>query len=309
MKISVLMPAYKAKYLAEAISSVLAQTYKDFELIIVNDKSPENLTSIVEQFEDSRIRYFINEENLGHDDIVANWNKCLSYAEGEFFCLLCDDDLYEPTFIDEMLRLSEKYPKTNVFRSGVKQLRGEVFETYYPSSPEWESCEEYMWHAFNHYRKQTISEWFFRRMPVVKQGGYCSLPLAWYSDYLSVFVFSLDGGIASTTKHLVHFRMSGENITSMENSNSQKKMDASKFFEEKVIELIDDSFFTDPDIIKSALKSYLHGNRIFNMATCNLSVFLFYLDNRKTYQLTGKMFAKALLLRFVRFLNKGKLAM
>ena len=61
MKFSVTIPAYKARFLKECIESILAQTYKDFELIIVNDASPEDLTSIVKSFNDPRIRYYINE--------------------------------------------------------------------------------------------------------------------------------------------------------------------------------------------------------------------------------------------------------
>ena len=92
MKISIAIPAYKAKYLAQAIESVLNQTFNDFELIIVNDQSPEDITSIVKSFNDRRIRYYINDKNIGGNDPVANWNKCLSYAKGEFFAMICDED-------------------------------------------------------------------------------------------------------------------------------------------------------------------------------------------------------------------------
>lgn len=62
MKFSITIPAYKTAYLKECIESILAQTYTNFELIIVNDASPEDLTSIVHSFDDSRIRYYINEK-------------------------------------------------------------------------------------------------------------------------------------------------------------------------------------------------------------------------------------------------------
>ena len=95
--VSVVIPAYKSAYLFDAISSVLSQTYKNLELIIVNDASPEDITSIVESFNDPRIRYYINERNIGALDLVKNWNLCLSYAQGDFFCLLCDDDMMSET--------------------------------------------------------------------------------------------------------------------------------------------------------------------------------------------------------------------
>ena len=63
MKYSFILPAYKAKYFHQAISSILNQTYTDIELVIVNDASPEDLDTIVSSFDDSRIRYYKNKEN------------------------------------------------------------------------------------------------------------------------------------------------------------------------------------------------------------------------------------------------------
>lgn len=61
MKITIAIPAYKANFLKEAIESVVQQSYNDWELVIVNDHSPHDLTSIVEPFLcDDRIKYFIN---------------------------------------------------------------------------------------------------------------------------------------------------------------------------------------------------------------------------------------------------------
>ena len=56
IKYSFVLPAYKAKYFREAIDSILNQTYADFELVIVNDASPEDLDSIVNSYDDKRIR-------------------------------------------------------------------------------------------------------------------------------------------------------------------------------------------------------------------------------------------------------------
>ena len=81
--VSIAIPAYKKKFLAEAIQSVLNQSIQDFELIIVNDKSPEDIDCVVENFNDKRIRYFTNDTNLGGKNPAQNWNKCLSYAQGE----------------------------------------------------------------------------------------------------------------------------------------------------------------------------------------------------------------------------------
>ena len=57
IKFSVTVPAYKAQFLAECIDSILAQTYKNFELIIVNDELLQNWEGIVSKYDDQRIRY------------------------------------------------------------------------------------------------------------------------------------------------------------------------------------------------------------------------------------------------------------
>ena len=62
---SVLIPAFKAKYLRECIDSILNQSYSRLEVIIVNDASPEDLDSIVQGYNDERIKYYVNENNFG----------------------------------------------------------------------------------------------------------------------------------------------------------------------------------------------------------------------------------------------------
>ena len=114
--VTIAIPAYKSRYLKDAIESVLQQTYKNIELIIVNDNSPEDIFSVVSLYDDNRIKYYCNEINIGGKDPVKNWNKCLSYASGEFFSLLCDDDVYEARFIEKMIGLAAKYLNVNVFR-------------------------------------------------------------------------------------------------------------------------------------------------------------------------------------------------
>ena len=93
MKFSVTIPTYKVQYLREAVESVVSQTYPDWELIIIDDCSPENLRAAVEPFlADSRISYFRNERNCGVVNVVDNWNICLSHCTGDYVICMGDDD-------------------------------------------------------------------------------------------------------------------------------------------------------------------------------------------------------------------------
>lgn len=118
--VTIAIPAYKKRFLKQSIESALSQTYDHIEVVIVNDASPEKLDEVVSSFHDPRIRYYVNETNLGGSDPVANWNMCLQYAKGSFFALLCDDDAYDKDFISEMMLLITRYPDTSVFRGELR---------------------------------------------------------------------------------------------------------------------------------------------------------------------------------------------
>lgn len=97
--VSIAIPTYKgAAYLPAAIESVLGQSFRDFELLIVDDHSPDETAAIVEGYTDPRIRYLRNETNLGPE---GNWNRCLAEAKGLYFKLLPHDDLLLPGCLEK----------------------------------------------------------------------------------------------------------------------------------------------------------------------------------------------------------------
>lgn len=92
--VSVCIPAYRGEsHIAETIRSVLAQTCSDFELVVVDDNSPDGTAWVVECFADPRIRFLRNPAKLGPE---GNWNRCLAEARGKYFKLLPHDDLLHP---------------------------------------------------------------------------------------------------------------------------------------------------------------------------------------------------------------------
>lgn len=103
--VSVCIPTYRgAATIGAAIESVLRQTLVDFELIIVDDQSPDETGAIVAQYEDPRIRYFRNESNLGPQ---GAWNRCLALARGRYFKLLPHDDLLAPDCLRQQVSVLE----------------------------------------------------------------------------------------------------------------------------------------------------------------------------------------------------------
>jgi len=99
--VSVCIPCYRgAAHLGAAIESVLAQTFTDFELVIIDDNSPDNTDEVVAGFADPRIRYLKNPHNLGPE---GNWNRCLDEARGRYFKLLPQDDLIAPACLEKQV--------------------------------------------------------------------------------------------------------------------------------------------------------------------------------------------------------------
>ena len=232
IKYSFVLPAYKARFFREAIDSILAQTYTDFELIIVNDASPEDLDAIVRSYDDPRIRYYVNEQNIGGRELVVQWNHCLEYANGEYIILASDDDVYFPQYLEEMDALVEKYPEVNVFRSRVQRIDadGNVIdiESYLP---EYSTMLEFSYAWMRGYVKRGIPFFVFKRTELQSIGGFVNFPLAWYSDDATVLTLA-DKGIVASSKILFSFRQSGENISSKSNDSStlKRKLDATDMF-------------------------------------------------------------------------------
>lgn len=225
-KVSFILPAYKRRFLKEAIASILAQTYKDLELVIVDDHSPEGLKDVVDQFSDPRLTYYCNEENLGGKDLVAAWEKAMTYARGEWCVLASDDDLYHPEYLSEMLRLTEQYPQVNAVHSrvGIIDHEGRITGFGQVRSPLESAIEMVYSRSICRYQ-QTMPDFMFRLEEFNRNGGFVKFPVAWYSDDATWAKLAKRGGVAFSPRVLFYFRYSGINISST-NSFVVEKMNA-----------------------------------------------------------------------------------
>ena len=107
-KVSIVIPAYNhEKYVGEAIQSVLDQTFRDFELIIINDGSTDHTEAEILRFKDDRIRYY-SQENRG---LSATLNRGIELARGEYFNFLPSDDAFLPDKLETQLRIFEENPE------------------------------------------------------------------------------------------------------------------------------------------------------------------------------------------------------
>jgi glycosyltransferase involved in cell wall biosynthesis len=220
MKFSVAIPAYKRKFLYSCIDSIIKQDYSDFELIIVNDNSPEDLETIIKLFDDHRIKYFKNEKNCGAEHVVDNWNICLSYASGDYFILMGDDDEMTTDYLSTFFNLIKSYPDQNVYhcRSFIIDDKSEV-KRLSPSWPEWESVYENIWHRMNNLREQFISDFVYKKKFLDDNNGFYKLPLAWASDDITSFQAAGKNGIIHTQKPVFCYRESDISISNSESAD------------------------------------------------------------------------------------------
>ena len=104
--VSVCIPVYNGEnYLEECLNSVLNQTFKNFEVIIVDDQSSDASFEIGRKYGgiDNRLRVFQNDRNLG---LVNNWNRCIELSHGEWIKFVFQDDLIELNCLEKMIKVA-----------------------------------------------------------------------------------------------------------------------------------------------------------------------------------------------------------
>lgn len=120
--VSVCIPAYNnADTIIETMQSVLAQTYRQLELIVVDDRSSDDTWQIVQQFRqetgDERLLVYQNDKNLG---MAGNWNRCMELCRGDYIKLLCADDLIHETLLEREVAVMEEYPEVNLVQTDTR---------------------------------------------------------------------------------------------------------------------------------------------------------------------------------------------
>ncbi|HQD08740.1 MAG TPA: glycosyltransferase [Flavihumibacter sp.] len=134
--ISVVMPAYNAaQYILESIESVLSQSYRHFELLVIDDGSTDNTADIIRSVNDDRIKLVANDQNHG---IIFTLNRGIALANGKYIARLDSDDLAMPTRFEKQVRFMEENPKAGACGTYFKVIDKEgktLQQVKFPSAP------------------------------------------------------------------------------------------------------------------------------------------------------------------------------
>lgn len=201
--VSVLMTAYnREKYIAYAMESVLASTYRDFELIITDDRSSDRTLEIAEGIakRDSRVRVFLNERNLGD---YPNRNQAATHARGKYLKYVDADDYIYPRGLETLVEMMERFPDAGFGLCSLEQADARPFP--FQLSP----VEAYTWHYLGPglFHKAPLSS--IIRSDVFRQaGGFATIRMA--GDFEMWHRLALHHPVVLMPQGIVWYRKHGE---------------------------------------------------------------------------------------------------
>lgn len=199
--VSVVMPAYKtAGYIRASIDSILAQTFTDFELVVVDDCSPDDTAEICRSYTDPRIRLVTLAQNRG---LAGARNAGMEVARGELIAFLDSDDIAVPERLALQVDYFARHPECVVLGGGYRRMldTGELL----PGSSLFELPDEAvrpMLLLRNYFNASTLTV----RRSAVPEGGFRHMFSEDY-DFLSRIMTGCNGGMANLPVVLAHYRI------------------------------------------------------------------------------------------------------
>ena len=245
--VSFILPAYKRNFLKDAIDSILSQTYRDFELVVVDDKSPQMLYEVFKAYpweylaeslpdgglkwivDGISVRYYQNAKNIGGQDLVAAWNHAMEYANGTWCVLASDDNVYLSGYLEEMVRLSKKYPSCDLFqgRAAHMNMNGDIIAVS-PVRAEFKNTIDFLYERGVYRLDQSMPDIMFRIAAYRRIGGFVHLPLGWYTDDATWYALSKNG-VCFSNKIQFSDRASPFQISSRSDNVFEKTQAAEQF--------------------------------------------------------------------------------
>jgi glycosyltransferase involved in cell wall biosynthesis len=205
--LSVIMPVYnRAAYLKQSIESVLNQSFRDFEFIIIDDGSNDGSVDIIQSFKDERIRFYRNSENRG---IVYSRNRGLAKAQGKYVAMFDSDDIALADKFEKQIHFLEQNPEYVMCGTWVKW----VDENGEPTGEKWKlpaAPKEIP--AIMLFRNYFVQPTVVIRRDAIPEGGY-SEGFDIVEDSKMWFDVSLKHKMANIPEYLLYYRVHSGNVS------------------------------------------------------------------------------------------------
>jgi hypothetical protein len=207
-RVTVLMAVFNGEqYLDEAVESVLAQSYSDFEFLIVDDGSTDRTSDILRAFADPRIRVIVNERNMG---LTRSLNRGLAEARGEFVARQDADDVSAPTRIAEQVAFLDTHPEVVLLGTCYTKTAADGTPLGHRDLPI--NHVDILWHL-RLYCPFVHSAALWRRHEVASAVGGYDERLSYSMDYDLWCRIAARFTVANLPRHLVSLRAHGESMT------------------------------------------------------------------------------------------------
>lgn len=236
--VSFCMSTYKRpEFLKNQISSLLQQTFSDFEIIISDNDPEKSGKNIVELFQDTRISYYHNEENLG---MIKSFNRSLAKSKGEFVVMITDDDPTYPDMLETLHNLTIQYPGYGVYQGGSETLCYTPFiADFLRSKVGINSClsSEMNYNEVKIYDKKEFPYLFFngklgplmlwsvgivRREILIENGGVPDYGTEYFADHAYMVANGSKSGMVYLNRALGHQAIHGANFGFNQLKNVEK---------------------------------------------------------------------------------------
>jgi len=215
-KVTVLMPAYNAgKYIGEAITSVLEQSFTDFELLIINDGSTDDTEKIICSFKDPRI-VLINQENKG---IAAALNAGLNIARANYIARFDADDICYPNRLKVQYDFITSYPEYSIIGSAVDyaEVDGHCIFTHHPEGHLNEEIQQ-LKHKICPFIHSSV---FYKKEVIINNGGYNEHAYTYEDHFLWVNILDNEKA-CNLSQPLIKVRLSPESVSIDEKWHTRK---------------------------------------------------------------------------------------
>jgi glycosyltransferase involved in cell wall biosynthesis len=215
--VTFVVPCYKlAHLLSQCVSSVLKQNYRNFEILIMDNCSPDNTPQVAQSFNDPRVQHIRNESNLGH---IRNYNKGLTFARGKYVWLLSADDiLRSPHVLGRFVEVMERNPRVGyVFCRAIELNQGKE-----KGIVGWADLgdENRIWKETSFLTQLIrynciVAPTVLMRKECHEKVGQFQVDLPYASDWYMWCMLAMHYGVAYLSDPMVCYRVHEESLTSL----------------------------------------------------------------------------------------------